>query len=94
MAVLFLGGQRSSTVAKRLGDEGQISVVDAEVVAIWMAAHLVIHAVEVIQAVIYLDSQLEIGALEGELVGASPSLVATASLAIRNTCCRAGNAQV
>lgn len=49
-----------------------------------MAVHLVARAKEVIEGVVFTDSQLAIRALEGKKVGASPSLVAGASLAIRN----------
>jgi ribonuclease HI len=93
-AVLFSGRHRAHTVGRRLGAEGQISVVDAELIGVWMVVHLIIRSAEVIEAVIFMDSQLAIKALDGMAVGALPSPVASASLAIRNTRRRAGGIRV
>lgn len=59
-------------------------ILDAEIVGAWMAAHLVLKSPEVIEAVIYTDSQPAIRALRRENVGASPALVSSASLTIRD----------
>lgn len=93
-AVRYTGGNRSAVAGKRLGKQGEVSVLDAEIVGIWMAAHLVLKSPEIVEAIIYTDSQLAIRALEGEKVGASPSLVNSASLAIRNARRRVGGISV
>ncbi|KAF8600451.1 hypothetical protein BDV93DRAFT_510904 [Ceratobasidium sp. AG-I] len=81
-------------ISRKRAEQGSLSVVDVEVVAIWMAAHLIIKAPEGIEAVIFTDLQVAIRALGGERVGATPLLVNSASLSIRNAGWGAGGISV
>ena len=60
-------------------------MLNEEVVGIWMAAYLMLKAPEVIQAVIFTDSQLAVRALNGEAAGASPLIFNSVLLVIRSS---------
>jgi ribonuclease HI len=82
-AVLMVNGRRKLLSGVRLGDKGDISILDAELAGILLATHLILSIPEVESATIFTDSQLAIRSLDGEVLGASASLVRAVSRAMK-----------
>ncbi|CUA75215.1 putative RNA-directed DNA polymerase from transposon BS [Rhizoctonia solani] len=85
-AVLWESGGRELRTGLRLGDAGSLSVLDAEIAGILLAAHLVITAQEdtiVDDVSIYTDSQAAISCINNHSQGASVQLLKATCRAIR-----------
>jgi ribonuclease HI len=82
-AVLTVNGRRRLVSGVRLGDKGNISVLDAELAGILLTTHLIHSIPAVDSATIFTDSQLAIRSLDGEEVGATTSLVRAVARAVK-----------
>jgi ribonuclease HI len=74
-AVLTVNGRRKMLSGVRLGDKGEVSTLDAELVGLLLATHLILSIPRVDNATLFTDSQLAIRSLDGEELGATASLV-------------------
>ncbi|QRV76909.1 RNA-directed DNA polymerase from transposon X-element [Ceratobasidium sp. AG-Ba] len=76
-AVLRVHERTSAWTGFRLGDRDQATILEAELVGIWLAFHLVHRLRYVEEAVVYSDSQLAIACVEGVASGAPKNLVSS-----------------
>ncbi|QRV96979.1 RNA-directed DNA polymerase from transposon BS [Ceratobasidium sp. AG-Ba] len=74
-AILRVNERTSAWTGFRLGDRNQATILEAELIAIWLAYHLVHRLRYIEEAVIYSDSQLAIACIEGVASGAPKKLV-------------------
>ncbi|QRW06344.1 RNA-directed DNA polymerase from transposon X-element [Ceratobasidium sp. AG-Ba] len=74
-AVLRVDGRTRAWTGFRLGDQHEATVIEAELVGIWLALHLVHRLRYTEEVVLYCDSQLAIACIEGAASGAPKSLV-------------------
>ncbi|KAL5639461.1 hypothetical protein ACGC1H_006829 [Rhizoctonia solani] len=85
-AVLWESGGRELRTGLRLGDTGSLSILDAEIAGILLAAHLVVLVQEdtiVDDVSIYSDSQAAISCINNHSQGASTQLLKATCRAIR-----------
>jgi ribonuclease HI len=82
-AILKVNGRRRLLSGVRLGQKGEVSVLDAELAGILLAMHLVLTIPQVESVTIFTDSQLAIWSMDGEELGATASLVRAISRAMK-----------
>jgi ribonuclease HI len=82
-AILTVNRRRQLLSGVRLGDKGEVSILDAELAGILLATHLILSVPVVESATIFSDSQLAIRSLDGEELGASASLVRAVARALK-----------
>jgi ribonuclease HI len=73
--VLFEGGQQKATLRHRLGNQKDRSVLEAELAGILLALQLVLLAPLADDVTIFMDSQVALRGIDGQLVGAPKTLV-------------------
>jgi ribonuclease HI len=93
-AVLRIHGKTQTVAGKRLGEKGAHSILDAEIAAILIAAHLILSIPLVDDATIFSDSQTAIRCVQGKAIGATLALVKAARRAIKRARDKAGGTEV